>query len=99
MLSVNFANVRVQGSKIGIMAELSTLVNSLYTRDILTKEDIEYSIKIALLSENELKEKAEALEKETREEVKKKLDDEDEDDSSKEEAIDDIIEALKVLFN
>lgn len=92
MIGVDYATVKVQGTKIGLMAELATLINSLHTKDILSKEDIEYCVKIALLSERELAEETGKLDKKREEE------DSDEDDSSKEEPVDLLADAMKLLF-
>ena len=58
--------VDVEGSKMELYVELSTIIHVLYERKKLSKEEIEDGMKIAFLSENELMEK---IKKETIEKI------------------------------
>lgn len=99
MINVDFGSVKLSGPKIVIMAELSTLVNTLIKRNFLEKEDVEYSVKIAMMSDAELLEETEKLEEEAKKSEPESSAEKEDKLTSKEEAVDDLIEALKILFS
>ena len=66
MIKIKDGVVDVEGSKMELYVELSTIIHVLYERKKLSKEEIEYGMKIAFLSENELMEK---IKKETIEKI------------------------------
>ena len=65
MIKIKDGVVDVEGSKMELYVELSTIIHVLYEREKLSKEEIEEGMKLAFLSENELMEKIkkEAIEK------------------------------------
>lgn len=65
MIKIKDGVVNVEGSKMELYVELSTIIHVLYERKKLSKEEIEEGMKLAFLSENELMEKIkkEAIEK------------------------------------
>jgi hypothetical protein len=65
MIKIKDGVVDVEGSKMELYVELSTIIHVLYERKKLSKEEIEEGMKLAFLSENELMEKIkkEAIEK------------------------------------
>ena len=60
MLKVDENLIEIRGTKLSLMAELSSLINALYTKEAITKEDIELCVKTALLSKEELNEALQA---------------------------------------
>ncbi len=66
MIKIKDGVVDVEGSKMELYVELSTIIHVLYERKKLSKEEIEDGMKIAFLSENELMEK---IKKETIEKI------------------------------
>lgn len=66
MIKIKDGVVDVEGSKMEVYVELSTIIHVLYERKKLSKEEIEDGMKIAFLSENELMEK---IKKETIEKI------------------------------
>lgn len=66
MIKIKDGVVDVEGSKMELYVELSTIIHVLYERKKLSKEEIEEGMKLAFLSENELMEK---IKKETIEKI------------------------------
>ena len=78
MLMSNNGEIVVRGSKSDIMADLATLLNSLYERKTLTTEEIDKCVEISKWSEEKLDEEAEKagneLKVKIKEDLKKMLD-------------------------
>jgi hypothetical protein len=60
MIKQNKEKTEVTGSKTDIMSEFTTLANSLYTNNVLTKDELMNCIRIATLSKEELEKEARA---------------------------------------
>ena len=54
MIKVNKGKVEVEGIKIDLMAEFTTIVNLLVSKGTFTKEDVEMCIEIAYKSDEEI---------------------------------------------
>lgn len=63
MLMSNGGVVKVSGRKIDLMAEFSQLVNKLIECDAFDKNDVDFCIKIAYMSEEERMEEGKKVEK------------------------------------
>lgn len=73
MLMSNSGEIVVRGSKVDIMADLATLLNSLHERNALTAEEIDKCVEIAKWSEGKLDEEAEKAENELKSKIKEDL--------------------------
>lgn len=73
MLMSNNGEIVVRGSKSDIMADLATLLNSLYERKTLTTEEIDKCVEISKWSEEKLDEEAEKAENELKSQIKSDL--------------------------
>ena len=54
MLSIDKGNLKIEGSKILILAELSTLIFALHDDNFISKNDICHSVIFGLMSEKEI---------------------------------------------
>jgi len=73
MLMSNNGEIVVRGSKSDIMADLATLLNSLYKRKTLTTEEIDKCVEISKWSDEKLDEETEKAENELRGKIKEDL--------------------------
>ncbi len=73
MLMSNSGEIVVRGSKVDIMADLATLLNSLHERNALTAEEIDKCVEIAKWSEKKLDEEAEKAGNELKDKIKEDL--------------------------
>lgn len=73
MLMSNSGEIVVRGSKVDIMADLATLLNSLHERNTLTAEEIDKCVEIAKWSEKKLDEEAEKAGNELKSKIKEDL--------------------------
>ena len=86
MLSSVYGSVEVEGTRSELLADFIILIKSFYDNDIFTKEDIEYAVKFADKSREEIAEEANCI----KEELKK---------TDKKEAIRNFLDELREAFS
>lgn len=57
MIFVKHGAMSISGTKLMLMAELTTLMNGLINKDVLSEQDLKFCVDTALLSHEELEEK------------------------------------------
>lgn len=73
MLMSDKGNIVVNGNKTDIMADLATLLNNIYKREVLTEEEVVHCNEIAKWSDEKLDEEVEKAEKELKADIKSGL--------------------------
>lgn len=64
MIKVDKENLEISGFAVEIQSELSTIINTLYEKKYLSKDDILHSVEVGFMSKEEVKEKIKILESE-----------------------------------